>query len=683
MILCLYMTTLHLPLTTIKGVGPAVAEKLHSLGLRTVEDVIYFFPRRYNDFSALTTIANIAPGNVTIKATIDSVKGRHIRRGMHITEAVLADGTAKTRAVWFNQRYRADQLTKGEWYYFSGLYGLQRNRYVLQNPAAEQAKSMGVSTARIVPVYSETSGFKSHQFRKIIRELLPLISMLPETLPAHVIRQQKLMGINQTLTAIHFPESASQLEAAKSRISFEEMLALLTASVLNRTENAALAGYAVPFNKDAAHTFTKALPFSMTRAQKKAAWEILQDLEKPHPMNRLLQGDVGSGKTAVAAMAAFMMAKAGYQTAFMAPTAILAAQHAASLADLLEPLGVSVVLLVGSTKQKAKNDLKARIRRGEAQIIVGTHSLIQKNSDFHRLGLVVVDEQHRFGVNQRAELLTRSHAMPHLLSMTATPIPRSLQLTLYGELEVSILDQLPKGRQPIITKVVSPLARHTIYEKIDAEIKAGRQGYVVCPLVQDNENSELKSVSAEHERLNKSIFKHRRVGLLHGQLKADEKDRVMKQFKDREIDLLICTTVVEVGVDVPNATVMLIEGAERFGLAQLHQLRGRVGRGSEQSYCYVVPSSAALVSQRLRELEKSQDGFYLAEADLRLRGPGEIYGHRQSGNLDLSFARLGDVLMVKRARASAEWLAQNPADLVQYSQLHERIQRYRRLTTLN
>ncbi len=674
---------LNSSVTVVKGVGEAIADKLCALGVTTIEELIYFFPRRYNDFSVITKIADLSPGAVTIRAKIESVTGRHVRRGMHVTEAVLADTTAKTRAVWFNQRYRADQLVKGGDYYFSGTYDLQRNRYVLQNPAAEQAKGMGVSTARIVPVYPETAGFKSHQIRKVINELLPLMRMLPETLPADLVLREKLLNINDTLVNIHFPESVGLLERAKARISFEEMLALLTASVLNRQENAVLKGYATPFNKDVAADFVGALPFTMTAAQKKAAWEILQDIEKPLPMNRLLQGDVGSGKTAVAAMAAFIMARAGQQTAFMAPTAILAAQHADNLANLLEPLGVIVGLLVGATKQKTKDELKARIKKGDVHIAVGTHALIQKNSDFHKLGLVVIDEQHRFGVRQRAELLTRSHAMPHLLSMTATPIPRSLQLTLYGELEVSILNELPKGRRPIVTKVVSPLMRHIVYEKIDAEIKAGRQAYVVCPLVADSENSELKSVQAEHERLNKSVFKHRRVGLLHGKLKAEEKDAVMQRFKNRELDLLICTTVIEVGVDVPNATVMLIEGAERFGLAQLHQLRGRVGRGSDQSYCYVVPSSAASVSQRLRELEKSQDGFHLAEVDLQLRGPGEIYGHRQSGDLDLSFASLGDMRLVKQVRAAAEWLAQNHPNLLQYKQLYERVQRYQRLTTLN
>lgn len=668
---------------TVKGVGDAAVQKLAILGVHTVEDLLYFFPRRYDDFSHVVPIAQLQPGNVTVKARVESVTGRHIRRGLHITEAILADGTSKTRAVWFNQKYRADQLAKGTEYYFSGIYDLQRNRYVLQNPATEQAATMGVSTARIVPIYPETAGFKSHQIRKAIRELLPLMAMLPETLPPKLIEREKLLNINDTLKNIHFPESAELVEQAKHRISYEELLALLAASSLNKRENAELHSQPIPFNQTAAQDFVKALPFALTAAQKRAAWEILQDIAKDSPMNRLLQGDVGSGKTAVAAMGAFMAARAGMQTAFMAPTEILATQHAASLADLLEPRGIRVALLTGSTKVAAKNDLKARIKAGDVDIVVGTHALIQKNSDFKALGLVVIDEQHRFGVRQRAELLTRGNAMPHLLSMTATPIPRSLQLTLYGELEVSILNELPKGRQPIATSVVSPNARYTVYDKVEAEVKAGRQAYVVCPLVADSDKSELKSVEAEHERLNGSVFKHRRVGLLHGQLKADEKERVMRQFKNHEFNLLICTTVVEVGVDVPNATVMIIEGAERFGLAQLHQLRGRVGRGEHQSHCYLIPTTAASVSQRLRELEKSNDGFYLAEADLKLRGPGEIYGRRQSGELDLSFANLADTRLIKKVRAGADWLASNHIDLLQYKKLHERIERYRRLTTLN
>lgn len=671
------------PVSTVKGVGSVLAGKLHALGVETVEDLLYFFPRRYDDFSHVVPIAQLRPGKVTVKGKVESVAGRHIRRGLHITEAVIADDTAKTRAVWFNQSYRAAQLSKGEEYFFSGTYDLQRNRYILQNPASEQAKGLGVSTARIVPVYRETAGLKSHQLRKVMAELVPLMRMLPETLPKGLVEREKLISINDALQAIHFPADSDGLEAAKARISFEEVFALMFASVLNKKDIASLKGWKIPFKADTARQFIAALPFALTNAQRRAAWEILQDMQKGEPMNRLLQGDVGSGKTAVAAMAAFMAAKAGLQTAFMAPTEILATQHAKGLADLLEPMGVRVALLVGSTKPKAKEAVRLHMASGDTDVVVGTHALIQKNNAFHKLGLVVIDEQHRFGVAQRAELLKHGHHMPHLLSMTATPIPRSLQLTLYGELEVSILDELPKGRQPIATKVVSPLARHTVYQHIEQELKAGRQAYVVCPLVADGTNAELKSVEAEHDRLMKSVFRHRRLGLLHGQLKADEKERVMRLFKDKELDMLICTTVIEVGVDVPNATVMLIEGAERFGLAQLHQLRGRVGRGEGQSYCYIVPSTAQSVSQRLRELEQSTDGFHLAEVDLALRGPGEIYGRAQHGELDLSFANLADTKLLKRARDAAVWLVDTQLNLLQYKRLHEQVDRYRRLTKLN
>ena len=667
----------------VKGVGAVIAEKLQALGVATVKDLIYFFPRKYDDYSHVVRIADLAPGKVTVKGRVESVSGRHIRRGLHITEAVIADETSKVRAVWFNQSYRAAQLSKGETYFFSGEYGLQRNRYVLQNPASEIAKSFGVSTARIVPIYHETQGLKSHQIRKIIRELLPLIAALPETLPPQIIKDHKLLDLNTTLATIHFPDNANQLDAARERIAFEELLWLITASQLNKQEAAKLKGYTVAFKAELAQQFTGSLPFTMTAAQKRAEWEILQDFAKGEPMNRLLQGDVGSGKTLVAAMAAYMIAKSGLQTAFMAPTEILATQHAQTLATLLEPLGLRVALLLGSTKAKAKQDVKDHMAAGDVDVVVGTHALIQKDNHFKQLGLVVIDEQHRFGVKQRSELLTQGTHMPHLLSMTATPIPRSLQLTVYGELEVSILDELPKGRQPIVTKVVSPQARITAYRHIDEEISAGRQVYIVCPLVAPGVDGELKSVEAEHQRLNNSIFKHRRVGLLHGQLKSDEKEAVMREFKDGKLDILICTTVVEVGVDVPNATVILIEGAERFGLAQLHQLRGRVGRGADKSYCYLVPTSAQNVGQRLRELEQSTDGFYLAEVDLKLRGPGEIYGRAQHGALDLTFVNLADTKLIKRVRGAGEWLVQHKDSLVQYKQLSENIDRYRRLTRLN
>lgn len=674
---------LDTPIAQIKGVGDATAEKLATLGVQTVEDMIYLFPRKYDDFSKVIKIIDVAPGNVTLKARVEAVVGRYVKRRMHITEAILDDGTAKTKAVWFNQPYRVEQLNKGEEFYFSGTYELQRSSYILSNPSTEKASDFAVSTARIVPIYPETKGLKSFRLRRILKELLPVIRMMPETLPADVVNGEKLISLADALEQLHFPETTEKLKEARDRIAFEEVLELITAALLNKQDIGALEGYHIPFNKEAAQIFTSKLPFTMTNAQKRAAWEVFKDFEEASPMNRLLQGDVGSGKTVVAAMAAYIAAKAGYQTAFMAPTEILATQHAETVAKLLEPLGVRVGLLIGSIKTAAKKQLQEHIEAGDLDVVIGTHALIQRHSQFSKLGLVVVDEQHRFGVAQRAELLGRSHHMPHLLSMTATPIPRSLQLTLYGELEVSILDELPKGRQPIVTKLYSGMTRKGMYKEIDAQMAAGRQAYVVCPVIGEGAMAELKSVEMEFERLKNEVFTHRRLAKLHGKMKPEEKDDVMRRFKAGEFDMLVATTVVEVGVDVPNATIMLIEGAERFGLAQLHQLRGRVGRGEHQSFCYLVPSEGKKPSERLYELEKSQDGFYLAEVDLRLRGPGEIYGRMQHGVLNLRVANLTDVKLLKRARAAADKLLAHDANLVQYKQFYKHVARYRGLTSLN
>lgn len=670
---------------TIKGVGEKIAEKLNHLGVKTVEQLIYFFPRRYDDYSHLAKIADLKPGGqISILGEVESVSSRKINHRLNITEAVIADETSKIKAVWFNQPYRTEHLKSGEKFYFSGLYDFQRNRYVLQNPVVEAAKNVTVNTARIVPIYPETRGIKSHQIRKVVHEILPLINALPETLPPEIISKYNLMSISQAISNIHFPNDSDSLDAAKHRVAFEELLWLMTASVINKAEHVSLEAHQIPFSADIAQQFTSLLSFKMTDAQRRAAWEILQDIANETPMNRMLQGDVGSGKTVVAAMTAFMAARAGRQAAILAPTEILATQHAESFAKLLEPVGLNIGLLIGSTPKSAKLELKKRLKQGEIDVIIGTHAIIQKDSEFARLGLVVIDEQHRFGVNQRQELLDRGDKMPHLLSMTATPIPRSLQLTVYGEMEVSIIGELPKGRQLISTKVVAPISRHEVYDHIREQIQAGAQAYIICPLVsQDILKSPLKNVEDEFERLaNREFYKHR-VGMVHGQMKPAQKDAVMQQFKNHEIDILVSTTVVEVGVDVPNATVMLIEGAERFGLAQLHQLRGRVGRGQRQSFCYLVPTDEKSVSKRLREMERVSDGFKLAEIDLKLRGPGQIYGRAQHGALDFTFANLTDVKLLKQVREAAEQLVKTHVNLLQYPKLHKHVQHYRRMTTLN
>ncbi len=670
-------------LEKVKGVGLKTAEQFALANIHTVGDLIDFLPRAYEDFSHITTISNIAPGKATIKARCEKIETRPVRRGLRITTATLVDSTGKIQAVWFNQPYRETQLKSGEEFYFSGEFEFNYNRYQMTNPSAELVKDMPVQTDRILPVYRSIKGLKTPLVRKILSELRPLIIMLPETLPTAIIKDEDLMSRSQAVLTMHFPEDMADIEKARDRLAFEELFQLLLASQLNRQENAKLEGWHIPFEQPVVANFVKRLPFELTGAQRRAAWEIIQDLERKTPMNRLLQGDVGSGKTVVAGLVACQVAHFGFQTAIMAPTEILGSQHAETLGKLLQPLGITVGLLTGSIKGVARKTLYEQIANGTVQVVVGTHALIQETVIFHKLGFVVIDEQHRFGVKQRQLLLQKSEHMPHMLAMTATPIPRSLALTVYGELDISILNELPKGRLPIQTKIWSPNSRAQLYEKIDIELATGRQAYVICSLIEDNPDNEIKSVQAEYKKLQNSIFKHRRIGLLHGKLKSDEKDAVMSQFSRAEIDILVSTTVVEVGVDVPNATVIMIENADRFGLSQLHQLRGRVGRSVHQSYCYLVTSTSAKPTERLRHLEKSNDGFYLAEVDLKLRGPGEIYGRAQHGALNLQIATLADTKIIARAQKQAKSFVAEGLDMLQYKQLATQVQYYQRLTTLN
>lgn len=674
---------LQSPLEKVKGVGVKTAEQFAQAGLHTVQDLITFLPRKYEDFSEVATIADISPGKRTIKARCEKIATRPVRRGLRVTTATLADGTGKLQAVWFNQPYRETQLKGGEEFFFSGEFEFNYNKYQLTNPSAEKISDMPVSTDRIVPVYSSIKGLKSQLARKILVELKPLMTMLPETLPASVVAEQKLISYSDAICKLHFPESVDDMEQARERLGFEELFQLLLAAQLNKQENAKLEGWHIPFEQPVVASFVKELPFELTGAQRRAAWEIIQDFEHQIPMNRLLQGDVGSGKTVVAGLAARQAAHAGFQSALMAPTEILASQHAETLSRLLGPFGVTVGLLTGSVKGIARKTLYEQIANGQVDVVVGTHALIQETVQFRKLGFVVIDEQHRFGVGQRQQLLKKSERMPHLLAMTATPIPRSLALTVYGELDVSVLNELPKGRKPIATKIWSPNSRTQLYEKIDVELSSGRQAYVICSLIDENPDNEIKSVEAEYKKLRSSIFKHRTIGLLHGKMKSDEKEAVMQSFLAGKTDILVSTTVVEVGVDVPNATVMMIENADRFGLSQLHQLRGRVGRSSHQSYCYLVMSDSSKPSQRLQEIEKSNDGFYLAEVDLRLRGPGEIYGRAQHGALNLQIATLADTKLIARAQKTARQFVESAEDLLQYKQLAEQVSQYQRLTTLN
>lgn len=675
--------TLTTPVASIKGVGPVTAQKLQAANIYTAEDLVLFLPRKYEDFSQVAAIANIRPGKVTVKGIVSAIRTRRVRRGLHITEASITDETGKVAVVWFNQPYRAAQLKSDEPFCMSGEFSLQNNKYQLINPSVEKAASVHVNTDRIVPIYREVKGLKSHTVRALVAELRPFITMLPESLPETVRRSQQLISYADAVLGLHFPESMQQLQQAKERFAFEELFILMLASALNKQANNKLEGWHIPFAVSEAQSFVAALPFKLTNAQRLAAWEIVQNFNAKVPMNRLLQGDVGSGKTVVAGFAAFMAARAGFQSAILAPTEILATQHAQTLRKLLQPFGVEVGLLIGHMPRAAKHTLYQQIAQGVVQVVVGTHALLQEAVQFAALGFVVIDEQHRFGVQQRQKLLQKSVHMPHLLAMTATPIPRSLALTVYGELDISIINERPAGRKPIKTVLWSPNSRPQLYEVIDGELANGRQAYVICSLIDENTENERKSVQAEYLKLQKGPFKHRRIGLLHGQLKSEEKEVIMQAFLKHEIDILVSTTVVEVGVDVPNATVIVIEDADHFGLAQLHQLRGRVGRSDHQSFCYLVPSTSAKPSARLKELEQSNDGFHLAEVDLELRGPGEIYGRAQHGQLNLRVATLGDTRLLARAQKAAEAFMQNQSSLLQYKKLEAQVRYYQRLTTLN
>ena len=680
--------TINSPLTDVKGVGQELAKKFGTLKLHTVADLIDYYPRRYDDFSQIIKIANLRPGNVTIQASIKQAKGRYVRRGMHITEAVASDETGSVRLVWFNQPYRASSIKPNSEYYVSGNFELRSQRLAITSPSMELVSDFPINTARIVPIYRVIKGFKSLDIRRALRGVMPVINDLEETLPPWLIENHKLLSFSEALRQMHFPKNSVNLQASHRRIGFEEVFSLSLASLLNKKELSKEKTLNISFKEQLAKEFVSHLPFKLTDAQRKAIWQIYKDIsgDTGHVMNRLLEGDVGSGKTVVATMAALMAMEQGFQVGFMAPTELLARQHADTIHNLLKPLCYEnqVCLLVGSMKPAQKSEAHKRIKSGEARLLIGTHALIQEKVDMHKLGLVIIDEQHRFGVDQRKKLMAKAKHMPHVLTMTATPIPRSLVLTLYGDLDLSVIDAKPVGRKPIITKVCSPNSKAKLYDKIDKELEAGHQMFVVCPLIIESEISQgTKSAEAVYKELNAGVFKHRRIGLLHGKMKAVDKNKVMSDFVAHKLDILVATTVIEVGVDVPNATVMLIENADQFGLAQIHQLRGRIGRSDAQGYCYLMMSDSSAPTRRLRAVETSNDGFALAEMDLEIRGPGAIYGTIQHGQLDLRVAKLTDTKLIADARQSAQEFIEKQEDLLQYKQLNERIKTLRTVTNLN
>lgn len=673
-------------LENIKGVGPSVSLKFLQLGVRSVEDLIEFYPRRYDDFSQVTPIIKLSPGTtVCIKAFVKQAKGRYVRRGMHITEAIVSDESGSLRLVWFNQPYRENSLKQGSEYFITGSFELSRNRLALMNPSMELVSDFPLNTARILPVYRQTKGLKNSLIRKIFAEVHDVIESCPETLPDFIIQNNKLMPRSKALLGMHFPKSQNHIDQAKFRLSFEELFGMSLASLLNRKQYEKESGVYIPFDEDTAKLFTNSLPYKLTNAQKKVVWQIYKDFESKKPMNRLIEGDVGSGKTVVAVMAAIMAMKAGFQVVIMAPTELLASQHAENVYNLLKntEFAEKTALLTSSVKPSIKKILYKKISDGEIRLIVGTHALITDKVDLQNLGLAIIDEQHRFGVEQRKKLQAKAKIMPHVLSMTATPIPRSLALTLYGELDVSIIDELPPGRTPIETSIVSPNSKDKMYSFMEEQIKNKKQIFVVCPLIQDSETLNVLSAEKVFEDLSKKVFKNYRVALLHGKQKANEKDEIMSNFVDGKFDILVSTTVIEVGVDVPNATVMVIEGVERFGLAQVHQLRGRVGRGKDPGHCFLVMSDSSEPTQRLKALVSTSDGFKLAELDLEIRGPGAIYGTMQSGALDLKIANLSDMKLIASVRSSAEEFINSHENLKKYPQLHKIVEKNRTVTNLN
>ncbi len=672
-------------ISTLKGVGETIAKKLQSMGLHTVHDLLFNFPKRYEDYSVITPINKLRPGQVTIQAKLNSVNARYVRRGLHITEAVVSDNTSSVRLVWFNQPYRAKAIKKDSEYFISGNFEMSGRRLGIMNPSMELVSNLPASTARIVPIYRETKGLKSHTIRKVMNQLVEQLADLPEVIPTKIVTDNNLMSFSEALRAIHFPANSQDIEEARRRLGFDEVFALILAGLIAKQENQREKALPIEFKQDLAKQFVDKLPFDLTDAQRKVVWQIYQDIGKDVPMNRLVEGDVGSGKTVVAAMTAVMTMSKGYQVALMAPTELLARQHSETMYELLKSLGMqdSVVLLAGSQKPAEKRQAHARIASGEAKLIVGTHAVIGEKVDMHKLALVIVDEQHRFGVEQRQKLQKKAGHMPHVLSMTATPIPRTLALTVYGELDVSLLDAMPLGRKPIITKVVSPNSKEKLFKDLDALIEQGQQMFVVCPLVSESDFLQVLSAEEVYKTFSQKTFKNRRVGLIHGKMKSEEKETVMQAFASGNLDILVSTTVIEVGVDVPNANIMVVEGAERFGLAQMHQLRGRVGRSAKQGYCYLIMSDSSAPTRRLRAIEQSTDGFKLAELDLEIRGPGAIYGRAQHGQLDLRIANLTDVRLIALARKSAKEFMDKDDKLILYPELAKQVKENQLITNLN
>ena len=648
------------PVRYLKGVGPKTAERFEKLGILTLSDLLCHYPRRYLDFSKPYSIAE-APADTecVVKAEVFAKPGGRILPGGRRMERITAgDDVSSLEITWFNNPYAAQKLELGQEYYFQGIVtgGMLRRQMV--NPQVRTDAQ--VKSSPFEAVYPQTEGLTSSAIAKCVRQLLPHAELLPDPLPPEMLKKYRLLPKADAVRAIHCPATEEEAFAARRRLIYEELLVLQLG--IGRMKNHGAASTGAPMKKADASPFWESLPFSPTGAQRRAVEEILTDMSGEPSMNRLLQGDVGSGKTLVAAAAIWACIRAGYQAALLAPTEILASQHAENLNRLLSPFGMRVALLTGGMKAAARRTTLAAIRDDEADLIVGTHAILSEGVEFARLGLAVVDEQHRFGVRQRG-LLAEKAANPHLLVMSATPIPRTLGLLMYGDLDISILDELPPGRKPVKTRCITGKKRADLYGFLDREIDSGRQVYIVCPAIEDAGGSGLNAVKSYYEDIAKAYLPDRRVGLMHGKLKPKEKAEVMDDFKSGRLDALVSTTVIEVGVDVPNATVMVIENAERYGLSALHQLRGRVGRGAAESWCFLVSDNASeSVQKRLKFLCSTSDGFAVAQYDLETRGPGDFFGSRQHGLPTLQIADLmNDTRTLHAAQSEAvALLAEDP-----------------------
>ena len=652
------MAKLSDPITILKGIGAARAKQFANLNIRTLQDLICHFPRGYEDRTRLITIGALEPDKpACFRAVVmNTPRTSHIRKGLDLTRVQAADHTGRINLTFFNSRFAAEQLRYGSEYIFYGTLTGDYAGYGMTNPVFESPDAPGVSTRRVLPIYPLTAGLSNGAVVRAVTQALAICEMPPEILPEPVRLRYDILPAEQAYRVIHQPETMAQAEQARKRMIFEEFFVFSAGLSLMRADRA---GRRTPAYRELdLEPFYSALPIAHTGAPRRAVDEILADFQRGTPMNRLVQGDVGSGKTRVAAAAAYCAGKNGRQTALMAPTEILAEQHYASLKKLLEPLGISLELLTGSMTPRQKRLIRERIASGEARVVVGTHALLTDTTQFHNLGLVIADEQHRFGVAQRSRLSEKGED-PHLLVMSATPIPRTLALLMYGDLDVSILDEMPPGREPVDTFLVGESYRPRINAFIRKQVQLGHQCFVVCPAVEENQELGIKAASAWAETLEQKVFPDLRVSLLHGQMKGAEKEETMGAFARGEADVLVATTVIEVGVDVPNATLMVIEDADRFGLSQLHQLRGRVGRGKAKSYCILTTHNRNPETlQRLKALCKTNDGFRIAEEDLKLRGPGDFFGSRQSGLPAFRVADLSyDLTTLKQAQAaSTEWI---------------------------